>query len=163
MTDDWMPPEHDLAPWLLEQIDVDERRARMAGNAPSPSDFSDSRGPGMRWRVIAPRDSELVYVAGGEPPECVWDISENSETWAALGEHIALWDPERVLAECAAKRRRIALHKADPNGDCTTCVNPGTREEFSEWWNPETYPCPTLRIEALPMADRPGYREQWRP
>jgi hypothetical protein len=27
----------------------------------------------------------------------------------------------------------------------------------------EPYPCPTVRLLALPYADRPGYRDEWRP
>jgi hypothetical protein len=70
----------------------------------------------------------------------------------------------RVLVECDTKRRIIELHAADADGDCRTCVTPGTRaNEFPEWWVPETVPCPTLRLMALPMADRDGYRGEWAP
>lgn len=63
--------------------------------------------------------------------------------------HIARWDPARVLAEVDAKRRII--------------------EDAEFWmWNddrggPDPMSASALRLLALPYADRPGYREQWRP
>jgi hypothetical protein len=74
-----------------------------------------------------------------------WDKS----TTAALPPAVAA----RVLRDIDAKRRILAEHAL--NGwVCTTCDN-GEVEQ--------TFPCPTLRILALPYADRPGYREEWRP
>jgi hypothetical protein len=78
----------------------------------------------------------------------------------------------RVLAECEAKRRIIAMHGPTTGFDgvltypaaaklCRTC-GPGDnwqaeQEPFGE------LPCDHLRLMALPYADRPGYREEWRP
>lgn len=53
--------------------------------------------------------------------------------------HIARWNPARVLAECEAKRLRLALHKG-----CDAS-------------------CYVLRVEALPYADHAAWREEWRP
>lgn len=66
---------------------------------------------------------------------------------------------QRWLAECDAKRRIIALH---PQADqpyawmCGTCGEIGQEMDC-------TYPCDTLRLLALPYADRLGYREEWKP
>lgn len=65
--------------------------------------------------------------------------------------------PDRVRAECEAKRRIIELHSdggKDWNGErfvhfCHSCRTP--------------WPCLTLRALALPYADHPDYREEWRP
>jgi hypothetical protein len=66
---------------------------------------------------------------------------------------IATNDPARVLREIDAKRRIIAEHAL--NGwVCTTCDNGEVEQVF---------PCPTLRLLALPYADREGYREEWAP
>jgi hypothetical protein len=66
-------------------------------------------------------------------------------------------DPQRVLTECAAKRRRIELHagghecpRYDGNGEVDPCAY---SHEFEN--------CATLRIEALPYADRPGFQPEW--
>ena len=61
--------------------------------------------------------------------------------------------PARVLREIDAKRRILAEHPL--NGwVCDTCDNGEVDQVF---------PCPTLRLLALPYADRPGYREEWAP
>jgi hypothetical protein len=57
-------------------------------------------------------------------------------------EHIAEWYPARVLAEVEAKRRIL--------DDASAMV---WRDALGNF----------LRLLALPYADRPGYREEWRP
>lgn len=59
------------------------------------------------------------------------------------------WNPVRVLAECEAKRRIVALHPEMLEA-CQGC-------------DAESYPCRTLLALALPYADHPDYREEWRP
>jgi hypothetical protein len=64
-------------------------------------------------------------------------------------------------AEVDAKRRILDLHTparpGDPSYGCPTCW------EGAEDGGPMDYPCPTLRLLALPYADRPGYQGSWRP
>ena len=55
----------------------------------------------------------------------------------------------RVLAECEAKRAVVGLHP-EMLGWCQGCAH-------------ESYPCRTLLALALPYADHPDYREEWRP
>lgn len=62
--------------------------------------------------------------------------------------------PARVLASHSAKRRIIALHFRtsylpgdDPDDGCIVCGG---------------WPCDTLRLLALPYADHPDYRQEWR-
>lgn len=79
-------------------------------------------------------------------------------------EHIARHDPARVLAECAAKRRIVELHTAfsEPQhmvyGTITACCECGSVDDAPVEW-----PCPTLRALAQPHADRPDYREEFKP
>lgn len=70
-------------------------------------------------------------------------------------EHIARWNPARVLAECDAKRRIVEEHaKLD-----VTRV-----EALSNWERGHQVALDkVLRLLALPYADRPRYREEWRP
>ncbi|MFB7278074.1 DUF6221 family protein [Streptomyces hydrogenans] len=62
------------------------------------------------------------------------------------------------LVDIDAKRRIIELHGpaeyeyADADV-CSTCDRGG----------PLPYPCPTLRLLALPFARHPDYAEAWRP
>lgn len=70
-------------------------------------------------------------------------------------EWIGLANPQRMLVWSDARRRIVALHQTAPRsaangGDaCAGCAHPE--------------PCPTLRLIALPYADHPDYREDWRP
>ena len=64
-----------------------------------------------------------------------------------------LVQPDRVLAECEAKRSIIEMHDAMPaeNVYCMTC------DENHDW------PCATLKTVAAVYADHPDFREEWRP
>lgn len=74
-------------------------------------------------------------------------------------EHIARHDPARVLAEADAKRRIIKVHFRRRSYDwdepgvigfeCAQCC--------------DRFPCTTLRLLALPYADHPYYKPEWRP
>lgn len=77
----------------------------------------------------------------------------------------------RVLAECEAKRRMVAIHapveRTEPRGFpetadivCSTCAE----FDFFPWEGvADAFPCATARLLALPYADHPDYREEWRP
>jgi hypothetical protein len=98
---------------------------------------------------------------------------------------IGMWDPDRVLAEVAAKRAIVLEHEMMParqstlgvlrladgrevspyyvDGCCARCTAWG---EYGGPANSETggldY-CPTLRHLAAVYADHPDYDEAWRP
>ncbi|MFI7340871.1 DUF6221 family protein [Streptomyces sp. NPDC050085] len=59
--------------------------------------------------------------------------------------------PARVLREIGAKRQLVEGHEPDERVPprCTGCF--------------DGCPCRHLRLLAAPYADRPGYREEWRP
>ncbi|MFE1748991.1 DUF6221 family protein [Streptomyces anandii] len=126
----------DLVLWLRAQPDEDERIAREAG--------------GLAWsRPEDPGDPAAIRDSKGERVVC-------DEGWPSEGQevHIAEWDPARVLREIDAKRQIIALH-ARAHHQCVA-------EDGPTQWHASD-PCTTLRLLALPYADRPGYREEWRP
>lgn len=92
-------------------------------------------------------------------------IAEDDENaWCeGSGEYRGCRDwSERRSAECDAKRQIIHLHRARSDEDdpaiapwCASCGTP------YEW--PTDYPCPTLRLLALPYAAHPDYRQEWTP
>jgi len=136
----------DLVTWLRAQLDEDERVAREA----------DGLGWGYAGAFERDHDGNDIYPQWGL-------MSADDGPTLLLGDltieklrHIARHDPVRVLAEVEAKRRIVDEHAGyDPKTwrtgdaayDCT----------YSTW------PCFTMRWLALPYADRPGYREEWRP
>lgn len=81
--------------------------------------------------------------------------------------HAARHLPERVLAECAAKRGIVELHQ--PEDDmCGVCshdigyTSDGYGGEYYE--NQRTgndWPCATLRALAAVYSDHPDYRQEW--
>ncbi|MEU7170337.1 DUF6221 family protein [Micromonospora tulbaghiae] len=68
-------------------------------------------------------------------------------------DHHERWDDARVLAEVDAKRRVIAVCEADLGQRGTGAVD---GEVDRPTWD-------VLAALALPYADRPGYRDEWRP
>jgi hypothetical protein len=141
----------ELVRWLGEQLDEDERIAKAA-----------TAGPWRQHDTHLGQYGHTATVLSGDRNETdlrAWLPSMSQESWDearnvwADAAHIAEWDPERVLREIDAKRKIVAEHAL--NGwVCNTCDN-GEAEQV--------FPCPTLRLLALPYADRPGYREEWRP
>jgi hypothetical protein len=128
----------DLVQWLREQLDDDERAARAATAGPWTT---------MGQRVLdpSPPSNRLgIGMAVGHAAASA-DYNETAE-------HIARHDPARVLRELDAKRKIIAEHDvySRPLGERMDCQS-------------YDFPCTTLRLLALPYADRPGYREEWRP
>lgn len=113
----------DLIAWLRVQLDEDERVARRVG--------------GLRWRALD-GSGELV-ASDGRSAEVFGEIH-----WEGVGQHIARWDPARVLAEVEAKRRIVdeAIELQEREG------------RYAEAF---------LVALAVPYADRPGYREDWQP
>lgn len=67
-----------------------------------------------------------------------------------------LINPTRVLAECEAKRQIAEWHTGvhDCNG-----VDWEANDMGGEGW----IGCPTLRLLAVPYADHPDYRSEWKP
>jgi hypothetical protein len=78
------------------------------------------------------------------------------------------WTPTQVLADAEAKRRIVELHgwmgpvmagaPVDDPKWCITCA-----DHTVSGSPPLDWPCLTLRLLAVPYADRPGYDERWKP
>lgn len=126
-----------LADFLRARLDEDEAVAREATPGPWRVD-----NPGFPEAIVDPAGEAIVSGSrwGGEAP--VFASGEDAK-------HIARHDPARVLADVEAKRRIVDLH---PNmlGWCQGCAS-------------EAYPCRTLTLLALPYADHPDYRQEWKP
>lgn len=157
----------DLVTWLGAQLDGDQRVAIEAGHGARQWRYEDGdNGP----RVFVGRENDQVWVRDGVSYP-VWTCDDEldgcpeiAREWAAEGEHMARWDPVRVLAEVEAKRALIR------RGDTLFCscyhydnppTDPKTRQPI-----PHHYDCTAYYIAqelALPYRDRPGYRPEWAP
>lgn len=112
----------DLIDWLRGVLDDDETIAREA-----------TRGP---WTVQR-QGLEAIVSPGVAMDREEGGVSVQDAT------HIARHDPAAVLADVAAKRAILELHKDAGMGDCAHASDP----------------CPTLR--ALASAYRPGWKQEW--
>lgn len=129
----------DLATWLLAQIADDEQEARQVSvKAPAPWKVSE-------YNEIADVNGKGIVTSGDYGSPWMQDY---------VDDHIARWDPARVLAECDAKRRIVARHSDTYTGD-----------NGYQWCrrDDDHVPCWDLRDLATPYADRPGYLDEWRP
>lgn len=143
----------DLVQWLHAQLDDDERTAQAAAAGPW-----STRWTGQEHELVAPARAypiaEWTYAIATQEPEA---SAQRAECDTANADHIARHDPERVLCEIKAKRQLLAEH-APRDGRCRVCA-----AHAYDSWTRFRAPCPTLRLLALPYADRPGYRDDWRP
>ena len=141
----------ELVRWLELQLDEDERDAKARrGIFPSPGVRDDGAV------ALHVRPGGNMAITWYRNPAEGWDDMAKLRNWADT-EHG--WTQERVLREIDAKRKLLDLHEPGEmeyvDGDvCMACDVRGG-EPF--------YPCKTLRLLALPYADRPGYEESWRP
>jgi hypothetical protein len=144
----------DLIQFLRARLDEDYRTAT-----------DDGVLAGDTWHVLEPlpgRVTAEVMQIGGPVAKL--------EHRAA--EHMARHDPARVVAEVAAKRQIIELHGHEersgwrPDDDDTpgaygtieqACMECGSQDLAVRW------PCPTIRLLALPYVDHPQYQESWKP
>ena len=153
----------DLTEFLLARIAEDEAVAQAASSGPwgfDPRD-EDLGEDGTVWCAESHPDSikngmqyASTYVAQTSYDGQSWSVHNSN----ADGEHIARWDPARVLAECEAKRRIVVdLHRPVTDGEGDWFCDMLETGAESNW------PCETIRLLALPYADHSDYREEWRP
>jgi hypothetical protein len=77
--------------------------------------------------------------------------------------HMAEHDPRRVLREVEAKRRTLDRHTPHSMGGCRVCEAPHWGVQVCNHCYGKAWPCPDILDFATVYADRPGYREAWRP
>lgn len=127
----------ELVRWLGEQLDEDEQIARAAREA----EFCKNG----HWTVKGPFEEGLGAVHS-EAGEAI--LGEEESVPFSIAVHIARHDPARVLREIDAKRRVITGLQHLFRGD-----DPFVSSIAED----------SLRVLAEPYADRPGYRDEWRP
>ncbi|MEW2567645.1 DUF6221 family protein [Streptomyces sp. NPDC047070] len=133
----------DLVQWYGEQLDEDERIAQAATSGPWNR---------MGQRVLdssPPSDRLGVGMAVGHAAASA-DFNETAD-------HIAAWDPARVLLEVEADRRLLATY-TDAQATVDAIAHPDMYDVGRAQGLKEAVRYRTLRFDS-----RPGYREEWRP
>ena len=140
-----------LASWLLEQIAADEQVAREATEG--------------RWHWVMGglgKNDRNMLVADAYVPGDGWHTvlrAAEMPLSAVDAEHIARWDPARVLAECAAKRNVVAEYEKALAQRRELAGGPHSTEAAARLLTL----LGVLRVLALPYADRAGYEEATKP
>lgn len=145
----------DLVQFLRDRLAEDEQTARAA-----TWDEWDS----AHWTARPPQASYDRYTVADHLDDGVVVVTPENADADGVGQHVARHDPARVLREVEAKRRMLDEHvprrvKYRPNREpgCLTCI---TAQEWDERAGEAN--CLTLRLLALPYADHPDYRNDWR-
>src|SRR5690349_16544556 len=125
----------DLVTWLRAQLDEDERVAQAA-----------TTSPWTAWHAAMGNGQIPVAVAdqrAGEAPVILCESRPDAE-------HIARHDPAQVLRDVEAKRRILDwLDQVEHIVDLVEVYSIDADD--------------ARELLALPYADRPGYRDEWRP
>jgi hypothetical protein len=134
----------DLINFLRARLDDDAAMARSAGAEP--------------WSAMTEEtpDGENIYytVETRKPPRALVESLATGPSAQARIDHMGRHHPARVLREVEAKRELLSRYEAMEAG---VLVVTGLESIVSE------YRRVILPQLALPYADRPGYREEWRP
>jgi len=168
----------DLVQFLRDRLDEDERAAQAASGGTVVDEAGRWRTSptGDEWeasRTDCDEDELLVALRPGlpRPPDVMsglWGAVvsfkpefEDPGTASPLAafQHAARHDPARVLAEVDAKRRTVAL--CEPPLVETT--GPGDTERSFIPGEGPPWGLDVLKLLALPYANHPAYREEWRP
>jgi hypothetical protein len=144
-----------LVAWLRDQLDRDEAIAQAC--------------PPWPWRLEYD-DSTDITASPGRSRGALLDANEDapslvvSDPYGEVGpahEHIATFDPARVLKEVQAKRLLLDLHVPQGRGELMCCkvCDVGYHSCGCVGWG--DWPCETLKLLAQPYSDRPGYLDSW--
>jgi hypothetical protein len=152
----------ELVAWLLLQVEEDLRIANKAALEMGNREWTHEGGlTGHVW--------------GGSP------MGGGADLYEGGGEHMAEWDPARVVMECEFKRVVLRLHGSWPvlvTGPLESSIletEDGTGHTFLvrqqiEWATNQEYvkkfgtePPTTPMVDAMLAlySGRPGYREEW--
>ena len=149
-----------LPEWLLEQIDADEDVALAAAEVNGTLwQLREDRHTGEPYGMVDGSRMNAHNVMAGNK---LWD-DEGSDMLAMAprtAAHVALWDPGRALAWCATIRQIVAAVDVLTGGDKTYAERLQHTDDQDARY---VIARDILRLLALPYADRPGYREEWRP
>jgi hypothetical protein len=110
-------------------------------------------------------DKRIAVDAAAACGQGEWSADElAAELGATAAEHAARFDPERVLAECSAKRGMVlACRAARPEVSFLGSRPPGMGDFPLTPADQHQLAALTLGLLALPYADHKDYRPEWRP
>lgn len=112
-------------------------------------------------------DKRIATDAAGASGREDWtpeDVPGDSGLAGPAAELVARYDPARVLAECAAKRKLVlACMEARPDLAFLGTRPRGMADFPLSPSGPHQLAALTLAVLAMPYADHPDYHAEWRP
>lgn len=140
-----------LVQFLCDRLDEDERAAMQSIEQATVHLAGADAASVSAWHVVERPTG--TFVATRDQWDRVAEVVPNYG--GAHTDHIARHDPARVLAEVDAKRRILA----------EVYPEVAKAEELiqEEWHSGGNADGDLLRLLALPYADHPDYRQEWRP
>ena len=138
----------EVSDFLIARITEDEAAARAAFQL-----VGDRQTGGWYWSGAG----DAVFLDDTSDPVACGPWQQAMHRPSA--DHVVRWDPERVVAECVAKRRVVegcaaALEAPSLLRGLWARIVHRRRREFAR---------ATLRLLALPYGGHPGYRQGRRP
>jgi hypothetical protein len=143
-----------LTEFLLARIAEDEAVALAAGDGDNEWEYAACYG-GMQIQTVK-TSGTLGYEQHLSITRDSEGLSDSVDDLA--GPHIARWDPARVLAECEAKR--LAIEWAWVAAE--TIENEWGTGQIAEQMGAKDDNPEELKALALPYADHPDYRQEWK-
>jgi hypothetical protein len=126
--------------------------------------------PGLDEFLLAriAEDKRMATDAAAASGRAAWSVADAAQMDGCgqhgTAEHVARYDPARILAECSAKRWTVLACRAArpdmaflgtrPRGMADFPLTPRDQHQFAAL---------TLALLGLPYADHPDYRPEWRP
>lgn len=160
----------DLVQFLRARLDEDEQIAQAAADGLADGTSAPA------WHMEEPCEGQRHWEVWGD--EGAGQRLVHGKGRRAESVHIARHDPARVLAEVDAKRQIIGMHnipavvspkmaalglrEGESPEDDRRCAGCGL-DQMDDPITPDVSECPILRALALPYADHPDYRDEWRP
>lgn len=147
-----------LTEFLRARLEEDEKTALKAAGAVT-------REWSVNWHFDPDYGSDGILNLGDQQEALGAGSNRTDPLSLGQAHHIARHDPARVLVDVEAKRRIVAEifeYEATEDGEFGCCHS---AEDIATRQCPGTDPdkLPALRLLALPYADHPDYREEWRP
>ncbi|ROQ69188.1 hypothetical protein EDD93_3685 [Streptomyces sp. 840.1] len=143
----------DLTQFLRARLDEDDAAARAASWDEWDSAHWHAHHRAQYdgcWAIIDAADDGVITT-----------VDPRASADPGVAAHIARHDPARALSEVEAKRQMVKLHACAAGHECSTLDRHGEIDHCT--WVMDSEACTTLRLLALPYADHPDYRDDWRP
>jgi hypothetical protein len=148
----------DLMTWLRVELDEDERALQQALVSEAPDEVwwkdEDDRGPScLSISIAGPKRFRRVWSPGGDDEllEWGWVVASNAQQLFSLDQ------VRERLADVNAKRCVLDAYEMWADSDDDDHEHAQTAADSANAL------LVAVRLLALPYADRPGYREEWRP